>query len=109
MTKAATNKTLFQQTCKIRSIQKIASNTYIHEYDSSDMGRIAQPGQFVQIRTTDAHTPLLPRPMSILSADKSKGSVSVLFKIFGEATVLLSQKKLERESDCWVLWVTLFK
>ncbi len=94
MTNAITNKTLFQQTCTIRSIKKVASNTFIHEYESSDMGRIAQPGQFVQIRTTDAFTPLLPRPMSILSADNSKGSVSVLFKLFGEATVLLSQKKV---------------
>ncbi len=94
MIKTTTNKTLFQQTCIIRSIQKIASNAFIHEYESSDMGRIAQPGQFVQIRIADAFTPFLPRPMSILSADKSKGSVSVLFKLFGEATDILSQKKV---------------
>ena len=93
MSTASDNRTVVQQTCRILSEKQISPHAIIHEYISPEIAQIAKPGQFVQIRVTEEYIPLLPRPMSVLSTDKTKGSISVLFKVFGEATALLAEKK----------------
>jgi len=44
----------------------------------------AQPGQFVMMRVSDGHDPLLRRPMSI--ASQFGGSARVIFKPVGRGT-----------------------
>ena len=84
---------LIQHTGSIISCEQIASNTFLHEYKSPEIARSARPGQFVQIRITTDFSPLFPRPMSVLDVDGERGSISVLFKIFGEATAQLAEKE----------------
>ncbi len=93
MPTASDNRAVFQQTCRILSAKQISSHAIIHEYHSPEIAQIAKPGQFVQIRVTEEYSPLLPRPMSVLSTDKTKGTIFVLFKVYGEATALLAKKK----------------
>ena len=61
-----------------------------------ELAKISKPGQFVQIRVSAEYSPLLPRPFSILNVNANQGTLTVLFKIFGEATEILS-RKLEGE------------
>ncbi|MFC1557093.1 dihydroorotate dehydrogenase electron transfer subunit [candidate division KSB1 bacterium] len=77
---------------RIISVSQISSSGYVFEFEAPVIAEIAQPGQFVQIRVSSAYTPLLRRPFSVLKTDKTKGSIYILFKVFGTATKILSSK-----------------
>lgn len=52
----------------------------------------AQPGQFVMIYPPNAGIQkILPRPFSVFAADREAGRLTVIFRIIGIGTVLLSQ------------------
>lgn len=53
----------------------------------------AEAGQFVHIKVSEGCDPLLRRPLSINSIDKQKGSFTLLYKVIGKGTQLLSVKK----------------
>ena len=59
---------------------------------AADIARNSQPGQFLQIKSSDSYIPLWPRPFSIYDADPETGLISVLFKVFGGGTALLASK-----------------
>lgn len=50
----------------------------------------AQPGQFVNMRASSTFDPLLRRPFSINRIDKRSGTISVLYKVVGRGTELMS-------------------
>ena len=50
----------------------------------------SQPGQFVMVRTSEDHDPLLRRPLSIHRVGEN-GSLALLFKIVGRGTSWLAQ------------------
>lgn len=51
----------------------------------------AKPGQFVMIRVSNGYDPLLRRPLSI--ADQADGKATIICKVVGRGTKILSQKK----------------
>ncbi|RMH61192.1 MAG: dihydroorotate dehydrogenase electron transfer subunit [Zetaproteobacteria bacterium] len=56
--------------------------------------RIAQhalPGQFVHVRVSEERP--LRRPISIMRADRDKGTIDLLYKVVGEGTRLLAQRR----------------
>lgn len=52
----------------------------------------AQPGQFVMVRTSEGHDPLLRRPMSIHRVGEN-GALALLFEVVGRGTNWLAQRK----------------
>ena len=88
---------LFQRSCTLLKSTQLSSKTYQQEYVFPELAKISKPGQFVQIRISSKYSPLLPRPFSILNVNANQGTLTVLFKIFGEATDILS-RKLEGET-----------
>lgn len=50
----------------------------------------ARPGQFVMIKVTPGVDPLLPRPFSIHMTDQENGTITILYKVVGRGTRLLS-------------------
>ncbi|MDH5570925.1 MAG: dihydroorotate dehydrogenase electron transfer subunit [Gammaproteobacteria bacterium] len=57
-----------------------------------DIAEHALPGSFVHI-TCDPQRPLR-RPISIMRTNKQAGEIELLYKVFGEGTKLLSQRKV---------------
>jgi dihydroorotate dehydrogenase electron transfer subunit len=53
----------------------------------------AQPGQFIQMRMAGpgCNDPLLPRPISIFRIQKSTHTISLIYKVVGRGTSLLSR------------------
>lgn len=51
----------------------------------------AKPGQFLMVRVSEELNPLLRRPMSI--ADITDGAATVMYKLVGRGTAILSRKK----------------
>ena len=60
-------------------------------FKSPDIARQAAPGQFLMVKVATGTHPLLRRPFSIHSRDDA--SISLFFKVAGEGTALLAEKK----------------
>lgn len=61
------------------------------------IANLAQPGQFIMVRTNESLHPLLRRPISIHSAQNS--TLEIYFQQAGTGTKLLSQKKVGEHLD----------
>jgi len=57
-----------------------------------------KPGQFINIKINDSHIPFLRRPISV--ANIEGGELTIIYKVFGEGTKELSQRKVGEELDC---------
>lgn len=58
---------------------------------SPEIARAAQPGQFVNVKVNSTYAPLLRRPFSLNRIDEKQGAFSLLYKVVGEGTSLMSQ------------------
>lgn len=59
---------------------------------------ITAPGQFINIKINDSLQPYLRRPMSICNYDENH--ITMIFKVVGEGTKILSQKEVGDKLDC---------
>ena len=85
-------KTIKSQKYKILKNEKAAPDHFILEFDSKWMAKGAIPGQFVQVKAKNTGTdPLLRIPLGIHRV--SKNTVSILYKVVGEGTDILSSRK----------------
>ncbi len=55
-----------------------------------DIAHSSQPGQFLHVLCSDTLDPLLRRPISIHTVDKDRGTVSLLYRVAGRGTAMLS-------------------
>jgi dihydroorotate dehydrogenase electron transfer subunit len=76
----------------IISKQKLKENMFKLTLDSPFVSRTAKPGNFVHIKVSSDHHPLLRRAFSVHNVDKQKRSFDVLFKVVGKGTKILSEK-----------------
>ncbi len=59
------------------------------------IAEIAQPGQFVTLAVTKQLAPLLRRPFGIAAVDVVEGSITLVYRLLGEATHILAQAKVK--------------
>jgi dihydroorotate dehydrogenase electron transfer subunit len=59
--------------------------------EAPDVGRIAQPGQFVMVKVSEGTAPLLRRPLGLHDADAN--GFELFFRIAGQGTALLAKKR----------------
>jgi len=84
-------KKVFQEKSKVISNARMAKDYFKLSLSSTRIPATAKPGQFVQIRISDKTAPLLRRPLGIHRVGPK--SFEVLFKVVGEGTSILSQRK----------------
>lgn len=70
---------------KILQTEQLAEDVFRLTALAPDIANLAKPGQFVMVKTTGTHDPLLRRPFSIHQAT-SGGWVQILFKALGKGT-----------------------
>lgn len=58
-----------------------------------------KPGQFVHLRSGNYNQPLLRRPLSLYDVDKKLGSITLLYKVVGVGTELLSHIRTKEYVD----------
>lgn len=86
-----------QEKCRILEHQKVTPDCYRITLASNYIASHAKPGQFVNVKCADASDPLLRRPLSIHQIyDKT---FSLLYRVVGKATHLLSQYNVGAEID----------
>src|SRR5699024_2116254 len=85
-----------KETMKIISTKIIAKETVEMVLQNDYISENAAPGQFLHIAVT-GHT--LRRPLSIAAVNRSEKTVTILFKIIGNGTKVLSEYQLGETID----------
>ena len=76
----------------IISKQKLKEDIFKLTLRSPLISKTAKPGNFVHVRVSPNHYPLLRRAFSVHYIDKQKRSFDVLFRVVGKGTDILSKK-----------------
>lgn len=80
------------QDCQILAHEQLAGNQYTLTLSSTEIANATKAGQFVHLRVSDAL--LMRRPISIMLADVDNATFTLLYKIVGEGTRQLAQRKI---------------
>ncbi len=81
----------FQLKCEIVKFEQLTVDIIRLTVQAPEISGAARPGQFVMIRVNDGFDPLLRRPLSIHSISADKTCLTLLFKIVGRGTGILSR------------------
>ncbi len=84
---------MYIDNCRVISNEEISPGIYRTDIYCPDICSVAKAGQFVHIKISDSHDPLLRRPLSINSIDSENRCLSLLYRAIGKGTELLSRKK----------------
>ena len=76
---------------KIISQEQVAPGHYLLTFSAPEMAGLAQPGQFVHVRCGDTLDPLLRRPLSLHGIDRAAGTLTLLYRVVGRGTEILSR------------------
>jgi len=87
-------KKTYQEEVKITFIKEILNGYFLIRFFAPKITKIALPGQFVMVECSESLVPLLRRPFSFHSIHKKSREFELLFKIVGNGTKILSQKKV---------------
>lgn len=80
----------YRENAVIKSTSCLATGVYEIWFQTSDIAKAANPGQFISVYSSDgAH--LLPRPISICELDGDL--LRIVYRVVGEGTKEFSQKK----------------
>ena len=74
-----------KMTAKVRSQEKLASDIYSLVLHAPEIARMAKPGQFVSLYSSNGAN-LLPRPISICEFDTEEGTVRLVYRVVGKGT-----------------------
>lgn len=74
-----------KMTAKVRSQEKLASDIYSLVLYAPEIARMAKPGQFVSLYSSNGAN-LLPRPISICEFDTEEGTVRLVYRVVGKGT-----------------------
>ncbi|WP_296875577.1 dihydroorotate dehydrogenase electron transfer subunit [Thomasclavelia sp.] len=85
---------------KITAINNIADDVYEMILEGDGAKYISAPGQFINIKINDSLQPYLRRPMSI--SDYDDDHIVIVFRVVGEGTAILKDKKVGSELDCLI-------
>jgi len=78
--------------CQILAHYQFPGDQYILTIDSPEIAKATKPGQFVHITVSDALD--MRRPISIMSVDVDNGTFDLLYKVVGEGTRQLAERKI---------------
>ena len=80
---------IYNEIATIKSNREIAHNIFESHMYSPNISSVVKPGQFINILPSKDWNKIMRRPMSVAS---QKGDyISIIYKIFGEGTKIMSQ------------------
>ena len=90
---AKTNRdTISVNDCQILAHYKFEADQYILTLESQEISQATRPGQFVHLSVSSMLA--MRRPISVMSVDKDNGTFDLLYKIVGEGTRQLAERKI---------------
>ena len=91
MTQKSHRDTIALEDARIIEHQKWPDGQYIMRLHSPRCAAKAQPGSFVHITVSDERA--MRRPLSIMRVDSNEGWIELLYKVVGDGTRLLAQRR----------------
>ena len=82
--------TTVQRDLKILVHQEIARETFCLTLDASDLPGLPEPGTFYNLTVPDSLF-ILKRPISIFQVDREKRELTMIYKVMGQGTELISR------------------
>ncbi|TLN15040.1 dihydroorotate dehydrogenase electron transfer subunit, partial [bacterium] len=79
--------------------EKIAPDHYLMRVLAPEIAKKAKPGQFVHVLPGSTMDPLLRRPISLHGIDPAKGTISLLYRVVGRGTKMMSEMSVNGEID----------
>jgi len=73
--------------------EEIAQGIYLLRLRADKVAESANPGQFLHVKCTKGPHPLLRRPFGIADAQRKEGTSDIIYRVVGEGTSILSQKR----------------
>lgn len=83
--------TIFVESAEVISQERFEGNQYVLKLQSPKCANAAAPGSFVHLNC-DESLPMR-RPLSIMRADRERGTIEVLYKVIGPGLDLLAKKR----------------
>lgn len=87
-------------TARVIKHKLIAGDVWELVIHAPEIAHLTQPGQFVHIRLTDTLDPLLRRPFSIADCDKAAGTLTLIYRVVGRGTALMTKLQPGDSLDC---------
>lgn len=79
--------------------RQVTSSMYEIEMIAPAISKECEPGKFVHVRPGITSDPLLRRPLSIYDVDRKLGSVTLLYKVVGRGTDMLTKVRPKEYVD----------
>ena len=89
---SSSRETIFLEDAEILTHEHLAGDQHVLSVNAPECAAHALPGSFIHVRCADERP--LRRPISIMRANRERGTVHLLYKTVGEGTRLLSQRKI---------------
>ncbi|NRD78812.1 dihydroorotate dehydrogenase electron transfer subunit [Bacillus sp. BRMEA1] len=87
-----------KELCQIINQREIAADIFELTVEAKFVQEITEPGQFVHIRVADSD-PLLRRPISISSYNKSSNQLTMIYRREGKGTTKLAELSADKKLD----------
>lgn len=84
----------------ILSNDKIGSDVWVMDVHAPQQAKEAKIGQFCNVRVSQGTAPLLRRPISYAGFDADKGTITLLYRVVGQGTELMTRLKVGDQLDC---------
>lgn len=88
---------MFQINAIVVKKEILTDNIILLTFESKELSRNAQPGQFVNIRISESCYPYLRRPFSYCDVDGD--FFKIMFTVFGSGTKILAESKIGDKFD----------
>lgn len=88
----ANRDTISVNDCQIFAHYKFEADQYILTLESQEIAEATRPGQFVHLSVSGMLA--MRRPISVMSVDRDNGTFDLLYKIVGEGTRQLAERKI---------------
>ena len=80
--------------------EQIGSDVWVMDIHAPKQAAEAKVGQFCNVRVSDSTAPLLRRPISYAGFDAAKGIITLLYRVVGSGTELMTRLVVGDTLDC---------
>ena len=78
---------------QVISNSQVSSDLFEMELKAPQIVPLCKPGQFIHLRVSSQYDPLLRRPLSLYDVDRQQNTITLLYKVVGKGTEILSRTK----------------
>jgi len=82
---------MVSEECRLLTNEPIAPDHHVMTLATSQIAKLARPGQFVHLRIPGTYDPLLRRPISVMLAERAHGHLQLVVRVAGRGTEIIAK------------------